>query len=781
MGLSKRQKPDYIALAALALLAVVFWGNCLWGGKVPVAAIYQKQMLPWSAVSQATGETRQWDSLLWDSMAQFYPWRLLLHNAARQGELPLWNPYQFCGYPFVGNGQSAIFYPPNWLYFAIPPKLGMGLSAALHYFLGSLFVFGLARRWRLGTLSAAFAALAFIYGGFMVTWIELPTLVNSLIWLPLAWWGIEILICGDDLPEGPHAETYPASGPSRTISRGVIMLATALGMTLLAGHFQIAAYVWIFTALYGLVRLIALALAQEFRTTRRVTTAAMAAVALAGMLATVQLLPTLELGRYSARGAGGPSAAGFEFHRQRALQPVELLTLLQADFLGTPVDGTYRGISYSEHCPFVGATTLLLGLLGLALGWRRKHGRLRLWLFFGIAVFALWGAMAGPPAMLLYWGVPKLGQAGGFPRLLSVWTLAAALWGGAGLQVLLDRLAVSSVVGKRSRGLVPRRLRCSQITAGGVQAPALQKSGTTAAAVAALALLLLAAELLPWAHRFNPRADAATVYPETAGIRQLRAFAAETQYMAVNDRQKWTLLDAPRGVILPPNAATVYQVRSVDGYDSLFPLAYRQYAAQCEGADPSPPANGNMILTGNWRNWITPYTFVFPDDGERKLNGDMWVGDGLRLHHLGEQKYNGRAYRDFAMVGEHGEALPPKYRVMLPPTMLVDSCNQVRMDTLKPKGDSEPTAGEPGAVVLYDTMYPGWRAYVDGAERQIAAYSPNTAPRTQLFRRVKVGPQDRIVDFVYYPASVATGLFVSLLALAAVVGLGTSGLWRRRI
>jgi len=107
---------DAAALGLLAGAVALFWGDCLWGGKAPVAGVYQAQMRPWSAaLSPATGG-RQWDSLLWDSVAQFYPWRLLLHRAGSSGELPLWNPYQFAGYPFVGNGQSAIFYPPNWLY-----------------------------------------------------------------------------------------------------------------------------------------------------------------------------------------------------------------------------------------------------------------------------------------------------------------------------------------------------------------------------------------------------------------------------------------------------------------------------------------------------------------------------------------------------------------------------------------------------------------------------------------------------------------------------------------
>ncbi|MHB8995415.1 MAG: hypothetical protein ACYC63_09225 [Armatimonadota bacterium] len=777
---SLRPQSDHLAIAGLALLAVVFWGNCLWGGKVPVAAVYQKQMLPWSAVSEAGGETRQWDSLLWDSMAQFYPWRVLLHNAAKEGQLPLWNPYQFCGYPFVGNGQSAMFYPPNWLYLVLHPSIGMGLSAALHFFLGSLFVFGLARTWRLSVIPATFAAIAFAYGGFMVTWIELPTLVNSLIWIPLAWWGIELILraqgpspspmpslmegpatsrpAASPLPEGPHAEPHPASGPHAPAPRmvhGLLMLTTALGLTLLAGHFQIAAYVWIFATIYAIIRLIALR-----RATRRLIATIAIAVALAGALAAVQLLPTLELGQRSARGAGGPSAGGFEFHRQRALQPLELLTLLQADFLGTPVDGTYKGISYSEHCPFVGATTILLGLLGLALGWRRKS----LWLFCGIAIFALWGAMAGPPAMLLYWGVPKLGQAGGFSRLLSIWTLAAALWGAFGLQVLLDRLAVSlpSSVG---RGLVPRRPSSATTSDGAVRARALQKT-----AVAAIALLLLALELLPWAYRFNPRADAASVYPETAAIQKLRDVTGPNRYVAVNDRRKWGLADVPTGVVLPPNAATVYGLRCVDGYDSLFPLAYRQHAAAVEGADPSPLANGNMLLLEKGLPWAMDACprVVSSATGESALPGVRltWQGDGVSF---GRVSHGAAPRAQLAQQPAFLFSSFPYNELPLP----VDDLNHVRVDISSSWIQALDVPDKPAHLTLHDASYPGWHAYVDGLEVPIAAEA--TA------RTVAVTTGARTVDFVYFPASVAAGLFVSLLALMALAALATSrlGRWTR--
>jgi len=102
-------------------------------------------------------------------MAQFYPWRLLLRRGFEGGELPLWNPHQYCGYPFVGNGQSALFYPPNWLLWLIPADYFMGLSLALHWFLAGLFTFLLARTLGLRPGAAALAGIVYQCSGFMIT------------------------------------------------------------------------------------------------------------------------------------------------------------------------------------------------------------------------------------------------------------------------------------------------------------------------------------------------------------------------------------------------------------------------------------------------------------------------------------------------------------------------------------------------------------------------------------------------------------------------------------
>src|ERR1051325_51512 len=58
-----------------------------------------------------------------DVVALFYPFKALLGQSARSGEIPLWNPYIMGGAPFQANAQSALFAPMNVLYYVLPMKL----------------------------------------------------------------------------------------------------------------------------------------------------------------------------------------------------------------------------------------------------------------------------------------------------------------------------------------------------------------------------------------------------------------------------------------------------------------------------------------------------------------------------------------------------------------------------------------------------------------------------------------------------------------------------------
>lgn len=82
-------------------------------------------------------------------------------------------------------------------------------------------------------------------------------------------------------------------------------------------------------------------------------------------------------------------------------------------------------------------------------------------------------------------------------------------------------------------------------------------------------------------------------------------------------------------------------------------------------------------------------------------------------------------------------------------------------------------ADQASYLVLTDTWYPGWTAYVDGERTRIRRAN-------HFFRGVPVEPDDREVVFRYEPASLRTGAFISSgSTLMLIVGL-VGWRWRRR-
>src|SRR5438046_3032888 len=55
-----------------------------------------------------------------DVQYYFIPYHQLVASFVWKGWLPLWNPYAFSGIPLLGDGQTAMFYPPNWLFLILP-------------------------------------------------------------------------------------------------------------------------------------------------------------------------------------------------------------------------------------------------------------------------------------------------------------------------------------------------------------------------------------------------------------------------------------------------------------------------------------------------------------------------------------------------------------------------------------------------------------------------------------------------------------------------------------
>ena len=76
-----------------------------------------------------------------DIQYYFYPYHNVTASLLRQGQLPLWNPYSFSGMPLLGDGQTAMFYPPNWLFFLLPGAAALNYALILQFSIAGVGAF----------------------------------------------------------------------------------------------------------------------------------------------------------------------------------------------------------------------------------------------------------------------------------------------------------------------------------------------------------------------------------------------------------------------------------------------------------------------------------------------------------------------------------------------------------------------------------------------------------------------------------------------------------------
>jgi len=83
-------------------------------------------------------------------------------------------------------------------------------------------------------------------------------------------------------------------------------------------------------------------------------------------------------------------------------------------------------------------------------------------------------------------------------------------------------------------------------------------------------------------------------------------------------------------------------------------------------------------------------------------------------------------------------------------------------------------AAQNAFLVLSDTYFPGWKAYLDGKPVKIFRANYN-------FRAVSIPPGKHEVKFVYHPLSVKLGVLVTCLGIIGILVMGLSSRFRRRV
>ena len=99
----------------------------------------------------------------------FHPWKAFASEVLQSGRMPLWNPYAYCGMPFLANWQSAVFYPFSLFFYFFHFPAALKLFHFTHIFLAGLFAYLFGRKQGLSAPSAAAIMLVFAFNGYIVT------------------------------------------------------------------------------------------------------------------------------------------------------------------------------------------------------------------------------------------------------------------------------------------------------------------------------------------------------------------------------------------------------------------------------------------------------------------------------------------------------------------------------------------------------------------------------------------------------------------------------------
>ncbi|MGH2582063.1 MAG: YfhO family protein [Anaerolineales bacterium] len=718
-------------------------------------------------------------ALYWGTPStQFIPWWWQAWLTLKAGELPLWNPMVGMGAPLLANYQSALLYPPTWIYFILAAIGGMPLMAwgqallvAAHLAWAGWGMVMLLRRLSVGEMGQTIGGLAFSLSGYLVARAHFLSINASVSWLP---W---ILLA-----------TYELATDKQLNQRVLLKASLFFGLQWLAGHAQISWY----TLLLAAAWFVFWSVKAGKRTLRNVAPLSLVLI-FALALSLGQLLPTAEYLANSQRAVSLDPEEAMAY----SFWPWRFLTLVAPNLFGNPAHGDYWGYAnYWEDAIYVGLLTVLLSI-GALLSLKRLNDRRPLKLFLlGVIVVSFLLAL-GPRLPFFPWlfsNVPTFDffQA---PTRFMVWAVFAL--------ALLVGLAVELWRRPVGRWLYWSRLGvagAAAIVIGSAIAAAVKSAGETqiddtffgasatagiiALGIAILNILaptkdiskrvgwtwtvcgLLACDLVFSGWGLNPgtsldfyrehlgnessmRADLGRIY-----IPAEDEYALKFDVLFRFDDFKTESAHLVRETFLP-NTSSLAVIPSANNFDPLTPNRYQRWIDTLENADNDlrEALFSQMGLSYIEQiNSLDPLEFEFvPTSGsprERWVNCAFAVknqdeafgllaADTLNLEKVVIIESDVRGGGPICGSAEDGSV-----------ALIESTANRVSLLVEAPGG---------GWLVLADAWYPGWRAFSNGEE--LTLY-----PANGTFRAVKLNPGQEQIDFVFRPASFYVGLAVSLLS-----------------
>jgi membrane protein YfhO len=736
----------------LFLIPLLFTGRALLTGGVyaPLDLIYAAE--PFNGMKAQYHIGHVFGSLS-DVACQMTPWRAAVYHAFRAREWPLWNPYILSGDILAATAQPAVYSPFTWIAVILPIAVSMTFTAAILHFIAALGGFLFAREIGCSEEASWFGAAGWALCTALTVFILWPD-AHAFALFPLVLLGTRRVALAPNI-------------------RSSAILMIAFSLMIVSGHPETLLHTVTIAIPYGIFLLAT----ERSHIVRSIAYAAAAGI-IALALTAVQMLPLLE---------AMPQSSEYQFRHEvwsktmHAARPGESRARLLGDVIPYLLGRHWRDPNITQ----VSFDSLAAGSLVLAiafLGLWRGRGRERFFLA-GALIFCVAARMAVPLFAALIRPIPGLNIAIN-ERFAFAGAFMLAMLAALGIDALcadrlqpvgrlkpaLTLLAIAIGLGAGTWYVLhhdptdlPSELRMYPIAGELIPlAAAIPIAALFRARVAAAALLvLLAIQRILTVGLIYPTFPAQKIYPDVP------------MFAVMNKTREPFRVVGTGGALLPATSA-IYKLEDVRGYTALTNERYMAtFPLWCVGQPV-------------WFNRVDDLTRPF-----LSFLNVRYAITGMREPPPGWHVV-AEANRSRILENEH--VLP---RAFIPPVMIVGSTSadqemaatsdfgqRAWIDSPVPRHEEingpgsvfsienrpnglrvRVTMNKPGRVIVSETAWKGWRAFIDGqpAQTQIA----NLA-----FLSVLVPAGAHRVRLEYRPDSFLIGRAISFTTLVALLIFG---------
>ncbi|MBI2040111.1 YfhO family protein [Candidatus Microgenomates bacterium] len=698
-----------------------------------------------------------------DAVSLFYPAKELAKELVKKGELPLWNPYMFGGYPLLASVSFGLLFPTMIFYLIFSSPVAWTLQTMSQPILALFFMYLFLRHLNLDKIPSLFGSIAFGFGGFLMLWMQWNTQATTALFLP-------ILILLED--------KYLIS---KKIKWGVLF-SIFLALQIFAGYLPIISFT-----------IVSLIIWYIFRSKGKSFFKLIFFIILSLLLSAVFLLPALELIQISQRTVETlPEGEGFT-----AVQ--NFITLVAPDFFGNDATGNFWGKGdHMDASLYVGVATLILAFLGIQKFFSKSTVKFAI----GLLVVSIVISVSNPLSILLYklglWGGPSITM----NRVNFMMNFSLSILGAYGLSAIKNYskfslkpiiVVLAIVLGIIIGLVIPREilLKSSElnshlqrinISLRNMVLPSLllgsvfsliylvKKWEPIRKVAAPIFILILTFELFRFGLKFNTFSPPSLLYPQTPITKFLQRYPND-RFIAQKD-------------ILPANMWVPFRLSSPEGYETIYPINTAKLLAVADSGNVDATPMTKWAILQNFNSKIL-------DETNTRFLLTL-KKEGMDKH----PKYQ-KVFEDKEVeVWENTQSLPRVYltRQVIKSSdrdtlkLLKDSNFPIREISItddfefkslkelnsnlqyKPLTNShiviQATSNIDAYLVVLDSFYPGWKALIDGKEVTIHRTNYN-------FRGMILPKGTHIVEFIYAPKSLQLGAIISGASILLIILLLT--------